>query len=85
MVSGLLFASMLFLRYNSPKQIGGTHHESLNLYRTRKIRPSGQAEAGDSGSPGCGCAGDSGLHLHQRSAHQARLSAPGGARHHGGT
>ena len=28
-VPGLLFASLLFLRYNSSKRIGGTSHESL--------------------------------------------------------
>ena len=34
--------------------------------------------------PGRHRPGDPGQHLHQRSAHQARLRAPGGARHHRG-
>lgn len=36
---GFLFASVSFLRYNNPKRIRGTRHESLNLHRIRRVRP----------------------------------------------
>ncbi len=48
--SGTFICIYFLPRYNNSKQIGGTSHESLNLYRTWKIHPAGQAQAGDSGS-----------------------------------
>jgi hypothetical protein len=60
-----LFATILFLRYNDPKKIGGSRDEGLNLFGTWKICFDRQTEAGDHRFPGCGCAGNFGVDLHQ--------------------
>ena len=58
--------------------------KALTYIENGKFALSEKAQAGDSGSTGCGCTGNFGQYLHQRSAHQARLCAPGRSRYHGG-
>ena len=72
-------------RLHPSQNTGGLIHARLHLSGAGEIRPAGQAKAGPAGPRGRGRPGHAGQHLHQRSAHQARLCSPGGARRHGGT
>ena len=70
------------LKSGNIKAHGGKKHADLYLCFRGDVCPDGKTKAGAAARAGRHCKGDPCQYLLQRSAHQARQRAPGGARHH---